>query len=246
MVELQKAVLDAPMRSAWLLIAISALVFLPGGALLAPFASRGIDLLFDRLRHAADAVAREKHEVETLYRTYFDNTTESLFIVVVTPDGRFMFEALNPVHEHLTGLKTEAIRGKEPHECLSPEMAAWITGNYRRCVDGGVPIRYDEVLTLPGGTRTITFNGTGTEPVVAITSSTGAGVTFVPAAATVTFDRIIGTGDFDDAPSIVFPNPAGAPSLSNGATCVGGTTPGAPCDPANGIGGNRCTNLGRR
>ena len=153
MIELPKAVLDAPKRGAWLLIGSSALVFLLGGLLLAPFASRGIVSLFEALRKAADKATREKDDVETLYRTYFDSTTESLFIVEVTADGRFVFEALNPVHEHLTGLKTDAMRGKEPRECLAPETAAWVTGNYRRCVEGGSPIRYDEVLTLPGGTR---------------------------------------------------------------------------------------------
>ena len=153
MVELPKAVIDAPKRGAWLLIGTSGLVFLLGGLLLAPFASRGIVSLFDGLRKAADKATREKDDVATLYRTYFDNTTESLFIVEVTADGRFVFEALNPAHERLTGLMSEAIRGKEPHECLSAEPAAWVSGNYRRCVEGGVPIRYDEVLTLPGGTR---------------------------------------------------------------------------------------------
>jgi two-component system, NarL family, sensor kinase len=152
-IELPKAVLAAPRRSAWLLIGASALVFGVCGLLLAPVASRGIVSLFEALRKAADKAAREKDDVETLYRTYFDSTTESLFIVQVTPDGRFLFKALNPVHERLTGLSTAAIIGKEPRECLAPEAAAWVTGNYRRCVEGGVPIRYDEVLTLPGGTR---------------------------------------------------------------------------------------------
>jgi PAS domain S-box-containing protein len=152
-VEMPKAAFDAPKRAALMLIGAGALVFLLGGILLAPFASRGIVALFEGVRRAADKATREKDDVETLYRTYFDSTTESLFIVEVTPDGRFVFEALNPVHERLTGLKTESIRGKEPRECLTPELAAWVTGNYRRCVEGGVPIRYDEVLALPGGTR---------------------------------------------------------------------------------------------
>ena len=152
-IELPKAALVAPRRSAWLLIGASALVFGVCGLLLAPVASRGIVSLFEALRKAADKATREKDDVEALYRTYFDSTTESLFIVQVTPDGRFLFEALNPVHERLTGLTTASIIGKEPHECLAPEPAVSVTANYRRCVAGGVPMRYDEVLTLPGGTR---------------------------------------------------------------------------------------------
>ena len=148
-VELPKAALEEPRRSAWLLIGASALVFLLCGLLLAPVASRGIVSLFEALRKAADKATREKDDVEALYRTYFDSTTESLFIVEVTPDGRFVFEALNPVHERLTGLRPHH-HGKEPHECLVPETAVWVTANYRRCVEAGVPIRYDEVLGPAG------------------------------------------------------------------------------------------------
>jgi hypothetical protein len=104
------------------------------------------------------------------------------------------------------------------------------------------------LLTLPGGTRTVTFDGSGTEPVVAITSTTGAGETFVPAATNITITRRIGATTFMNAPTLVFPNPAGAPVTSNGATCVGGGNPGAPCDPSNGnadcTGGGTCTNFG--
>jgi PAS domain S-box-containing protein len=153
MTELPQSHLRAPLRDAMLLIAGSAAIFLVAGVALAPFASRRIVALFDRLRQIADAATREKDDLQALYRTHFNNTTEGLFVVEVTADGGFLFEALNPAHELLTGLRTEIVRGKAPDECLSADVAAWVTGNYRRCVEEGAPIRYDEVLALPGGTR---------------------------------------------------------------------------------------------
>ncbi len=91
----------------------------------------------------------------------------------------------------------------------------------------------DGLLTLPGGTRTVAFDGSGTEPVQDITGSSGAGVTFVPAAVTTTVTRRVGL-TFSNAQTIVFPNPAGPVVTSNGATCSGGGCgAGIVCDPAN-------------
>jgi hypothetical protein len=106
----------------------------------------------------------------------------------------------------------------------------------------------DGLLTLPGGARTVRFDGTGTEPVVDITQTTGAGLDLVPAATTATITRRIGMTTFANSTTIVFPNPPGAVVTSHGATCVGGGNPDAPCDPFNGnadcTGGGTCTDFG--
>ena len=107
----------------------------------------------------------------------------------------------------------------------------------------------DGLLTLPGGLRTVTFNGGGTEPILPITQASGSNSTFVPAATTTTLTRRVGMATFSNIPAIVFPNPAGPTVLSNGATCAGGSNPGTPCDPSNGLtdvclGGGTCTSYG--
>ena len=107
----------------------------------------------------------------------------------------------------------------------------------------------DGLLTLPGGARTVSYNGGGTEPVVPITDASGGGISAVPAGNTVTLTRRIGTTTFTNVPTIVFPYPSGAVTLSSGATCAGGTNPGTFCDRANGLadvctGGGTCTNYG--
>ena len=47
---------------------------------------------------------------ELLYRTYFENSVEGLFIIDVGLDGRFIFRELNPIYEQLTGLSTGFLR----------------------------------------------------------------------------------------------------------------------------------------
>ncbi len=105
----------------------------------------------------------------------------------------------------------------------------------------------DGLLTLPGGTRTVSFSG-GTELLMPITQSSGAGNTFVPAGTTTVVSRRIGDTTFENRTTIVFPNPAGGVVTSNPATCAGGSNPGALCspdlNPDTCMGGGMCTNLG--
>jgi PAS domain S-box-containing protein len=84
---------------------------------------------------------------------WFAHTAEHIFVVAVTPDGRFVFEGLNPAHERATGLSSEALRGRAPAEVFPPALAAELEGNYRRCVEAGEPIHYEEHLELPGGRK---------------------------------------------------------------------------------------------
>jgi PAS domain S-box-containing protein len=83
---------------------------------------------------------------------WFEHSDESLFIVGVEPD-RFVIELLNPAHERSTGLRSADLSGRTPHECLPRGVADAITEHYRRCVEAGEAIRYDETLDLPGGVR---------------------------------------------------------------------------------------------
>ncbi|MDF2984319.1 MAG: hypothetical protein K0Q69_4091, partial [Devosia sp.] len=103
----------------------------------------------------ADAAltARQLRLAEARYASLWNETPESLFVVTVTPDGRFVFEGLNPAHERATGISFDSMAGKTPEECLPPEAAAGVTARYRVCLASGTPIIYDEVLDLPGGRR---------------------------------------------------------------------------------------------
>jgi hypothetical protein len=93
------------------------------------------------------------------------------------------------------------------------------------------------ILTLPDGVRSVTFDGSSGESLQAITTSSGSGATLVPAAAKVTVSRRLGGTTSIAVQAIVFPNPAGSPTTSAGATCGGGScVAGIPCDSANNAG----------
>jgi PAS domain S-box-containing protein len=114
----------------------------------------GRDVTAERTaRDALAAAEAARREADGLYRAYFENTAEALFIVGVQPDGSFTLEELNPAHEAATGLKIAELRGKRLAEQLPPEAAEAVSQNYQRAVETGHSISYREVLTLPAGSR---------------------------------------------------------------------------------------------
>lgn len=109
----------------------------------------------DRVReqHQLAATEAARRDADALYRAYFENTAEALFVVSVRDDGRFEIEELNPTHERLTGLSTAAIKGKPLEEQLPAHVVDAVAANFRRAVGEGRPISYREVVDLPNGER---------------------------------------------------------------------------------------------
>lgn len=94
-----------------------------------------------------------RREADALYRAYFENTAEALFVIGVGEDGSFSIEELNPAHEALTGLCTADLRGKPLDQQLPPDVAAQVAVNYRRAATAAESISYREIVDLPGGRR---------------------------------------------------------------------------------------------
>src|SRR5262249_28068359 len=60
-------------------------------------------------RHLAEQALRE---TEARYKEVFDNTSDCMFLIDVTPELKFKFAALNPAEERITGLTTAQAAGK--------------------------------------------------------------------------------------------------------------------------------------
>jgi len=88
------------------------------------------------------------------FEAIFANTQDAMFLVDVTENGAgFAFRKLSACHEALTGLSTDHVRGKTPRDVLGVTEGAMVEGHYRRCLQLGEPISYEEELHLPAGTR---------------------------------------------------------------------------------------------
>lgn len=116
-------------------------------------AARSAARPIEALRSSAEEADASRRETEERYRTYWQNTGEALFVLAACDDGRFVFEGLNPAHERLSGLRSAAVAGLEPEECLPANLAATMVERCRSCVASGRSERYEETLDLPTGRR---------------------------------------------------------------------------------------------
>jgi two-component system cell cycle sensor histidine kinase/response regulator CckA len=93
------------------------------------------------------------HPSELQYKDIFDNISVCMFLIDVTSDGRFKYAGFNPAEELAVGLTSAEVSGKFVEEVFSEELAEKLTATYRRCLEAGTPIKYDDELDLPSGQR---------------------------------------------------------------------------------------------
>jgi PAS domain S-box-containing protein len=104
------------------------------------------ELLEQRVGEALTA----RREADALYRAYFENTPEALFVVGVGADGGFIVEEINPAHEAGIGLKLADIRGKRVDEILPAAAAERVVNAYQQVVETGAIYQYREQFDLSG------------------------------------------------------------------------------------------------
>ncbi|MDB5614884.1 MAG: hybrid sensor histidine kinase/response regulator, partial [Devosia sp.] len=94
---------------------------------------------------------RARRESDALYRAYFENAPEALFMVRVEPDGGFIAEEINPSHEAGVGFKIADIRGKRIEEFMPAEAAQKVLDAYRKVVESGLVLQYRDSFEINGG-----------------------------------------------------------------------------------------------
>lgn len=111
-------------------------------------------LVFFLIRQALNARAAiedKLRESERRFREVFENTSDGLFLLDVTEDLRFRIISFNPVEERLAGRSTAEVSGKFIDEIFPDESARQTIEKYRRCVEVGAVINYEEEIALPAG-----------------------------------------------------------------------------------------------
>ncbi|MFD1788251.1 PAS domain S-box protein [Sphingomonas floccifaciens] len=106
------------------------------------------DHLLEQARLAAAEAARR--EADALYRAYFENTAEALFVIGVRRDGGFVIEDLNPAHQATIGLPLADVAGKRIDDVLSPDLADAVLLHYRRAIEADGVYQYREQFELHG------------------------------------------------------------------------------------------------
>ena len=93
------------------------------------------------------SVNREPTEL----RQMLDYLGIAAFVIDVVSADEFRLAAINSRHEQLTGMKHSEVAGHSIDELFSPDMAAGVIEEYRRCVETKAVIDYQEKLDFPIG-----------------------------------------------------------------------------------------------
>ena len=102
-------------------------------------------------------------ESEWRYREIFENASDALYLVEVSPGGRFRNLAFNAAFENSTGIPRELLiardaggikqEGRATSGALSADIVYAVIEKLRRCVKAGVTIEEDFSFDLPSGCR---------------------------------------------------------------------------------------------
>ncbi len=96
-------------------------------------------------------------EQEQFLRTIYNGVNQAIFTLKVTPETELYFTGWNPASERITGLSSELILGKPPQEVFPAELAEGFLQGYRKCLELGHTVIYEEYLQLPGDTKEAWF-----------------------------------------------------------------------------------------
>lgn len=93
-------------------------------------------------------------ESEQRYKEIFENTSDSIYLMEVTEDGRFRNLTANPAFIRSIGIPLEMLAGSYVGDLTDEETTATVIAKYRRCIEAGVPTEEIAELDLPVGRKT--------------------------------------------------------------------------------------------
>ncbi len=110
-----------------------------------------------RVASLIDLSERQEAEQETLEHLYpiIENSEVGIAVIQVGEDGAFAFQNVNPVVERLTGFNRDRLRGRGPEQLFPAPHGKRLLEQYRRAVEGGAPLHYEQTTETRDGTRTL-------------------------------------------------------------------------------------------
>jgi len=80
------------------------------------------------------------------------NTVEDIiFHLAIEPEGQFRIVSVNAAFLRVTGLKQENVVGKTVNEVIPEPSLTMVLGNYRRAIEEGTVVRWEETSDYPAG-----------------------------------------------------------------------------------------------
>jgi PAS domain S-box-containing protein len=92
-------------------------------------------------------------DAQTILDNIISNGQARIFVVNVTPDGRFVYAPVTPARRRRAGGPRGSLQGRTPSAIFGPEDGAAITARYRHCVATAAPVVYEQRLRAPPDER---------------------------------------------------------------------------------------------
>ena len=83
------------------------------------------------------------------YETVFNGTQDAVFLVAADPNGQFRYLRANAAYYQDTEITPAQLEGKRPREVWGEELGGRVEDYYRRCVESGTVIAYEETFPVP-------------------------------------------------------------------------------------------------
>lgn len=107
------------------------------GALLTSYALRELQRRIAAESQSVTADLTAKSFLARMEALFAASPDAMLIVHRAPPNGSFVYEAVNPVWESMTGVSAKAAIGKQPKDLLPPALAAAISDCWHRCVESG-------------------------------------------------------------------------------------------------------------
>jgi PAS domain S-box-containing protein len=91
---------------------------------------------------------RNLHEIEEHYSEVFENTADAIFIIDIDDNGNFKYVNYNPVAQRAIRKPLTNLSKVRVEDCFSPDVAAELIANYKRCASIREVIKYDETIKI--------------------------------------------------------------------------------------------------
>ena len=99
---------------------------------------------------AQEALLHSEQQLELIY----DSVSDIIFLLSVEPDDRYLFVSVNQAFLQATGLRSEQVIGSYADEVIPTASQPLVFGNYRRAIQEGIPVTWEEVSQYPSGEKT--------------------------------------------------------------------------------------------
>ncbi|WP_158743476.1 diguanylate cyclase [Acidisphaera sp. L21] len=83
----------------------------------------------------------------------FHNSDDSMLVARLAPNGQFVYEAVNPIWEQMTGVPAALALGRAPTACLPPPLGEIVGVNWQQAAQTHRPVIFAFDMDLNGATR---------------------------------------------------------------------------------------------